>query len=168
MNHTEIVFRKLKKKDWEQVAEIYKQGIATGNATFEQDVPGWEDWDQGHLKNSRIVAEYDSYILGWAALSSISSRCVYGGVAEVSVYVSTNFYKKQIGTRLLERLIKDSEINGIWTLQAGIFPENKGSLRIHEKLGFRVVGYRERIGKMNGVWRNTILLERRSNSSSFN
>ncbi|MFT6962774.1 MAG: phosphinothricin acetyltransferase [Flammeovirgaceae bacterium] len=156
-------FRKLEKEDWEQVSEIYRQGIETKNATFQLDIPNWIDWDNGHLQTCRMVAEIDTIIVGWFALSPVSSRCVYGGVAEVSVYVANDFSGQQIGTKLLEKLIEESEKNGIWTLQAGIFPENKGSLKIHTKLGFREIGYREKIGKMDGVWRDTILLERRSN-----
>lgn len=156
-------FRKLEKKDWNQVSEIYKQGIETKNATFQLEIPNWIDWDNAHLQSCRIVAEINNTIVGWFALSPVSSRCVYGGVAEVSVYVANDFSGQQIGTKLLEKLILESEKNGIWTLQSGIFPENIGSLKIHKKLGFREVGYRERIGKMEGVWRNTILLERRSN-----
>ncbi len=158
-------FRELKETDWEQVSRIYQEGLDTGNATFELDLPNWNDWNAGHIKECRTIAEIGNNAVGWSALSPISSRCVYGGVAEVSVYVSTNFSGQKIGTRLLERLISDSEDNGIWTLQAGIFPENKGSLVIHERLGFRKVGYREKIGKMNGVWRDTILLERRSDKT---
>jgi L-amino acid N-acyltransferase YncA len=156
-------FRKLEKEDWEQVSEIYRQGIETKNVTFQLDIPNWIDWDNGHLQTCRMVAEIDTIIVGWFALSPVSSRCVYGGVAEVSVYVANDFSGQQIGTKLLEKLIEESEKNGIWTLQAGIFPENKGSLKIHTKLGFREIGYREKIGKMDGVWRDTILLERRSN-----
>lgn len=159
---SKIQFRKLEEKDWEQVAEIYLQGILTGNATFQQEVPSWEEWDKAHLKTCRVVAELHHKVIGWAALTSVSDRCVYGGVAEVSVYVSSDFSGKNIGTQFLDQLIKESEKNGIWTLQAGIFPENKASYRIHEKLGFRKVGYREKIGKMNGRWRDTVLLERRS------
>ncbi len=155
-------FRKLEENDWNQVAEIYRQGIATGNATFQSDIPSWNEWHESHLKSCRIVGMVDDKIVGWAALSAVSGRCVYGGVAEVSVYVNSEFSGRNIGTKLLNQLIIESEQNNIWTLQAGIFPENKGSLRIHEKLGFRNIGYRERIGKMDGVWRNTILLERRS------
>ncbi len=158
-----LTFRNLKETDWEQVSQIYQEGLDTGNATFESNLPSWNEWNNGHLKKCRIIAEIKNKIVGWSALSPVSSRCVYGGVAEVSVYVSTKFSGKKIGTKLLERLITESENNEIWTLQAGIFPENKGSLTIHERLGFRKVGYREKIGKMNGVWRNTILLERRSN-----
>ena len=158
-----LTFRNLKETDREQVSQIYQEGLDTGNATFESNLPSWNEWNNGHLKKCRIIAEIKNKIVGWSALSPVSSRCVYGGVAEVSVYVSTKFSGKKIGTKLLERLITESENNEIWTLQAGIFPENKGSLTIHERLGFRKVGYREKIGKMNGVWRNTILLERRSN-----
>ena len=158
-----LTFRNLKETDWEQVSQIYQEGLDTGNATFESNLPSWNEWNNGHLKKCRIIAEIKNKIVGWSALSPVSSRCVYGGVAEVSVYVSTKFSGKKIGTKLLERLITESENNEIWTLQAGIFPENKGSLTLHERLGFRKVGYREKIGKMNGVWRNTILLERRSN-----
>ncbi|MFT7158342.1 MAG: L-amino acid N-acyltransferase YncA [Parvicella sp.] len=158
-----LTFRNLKETDWEQVSGIYQEGLDTGNATFESNLPNWEGWNNGHLKECRLIAEINNKIVGWYALSPVSSRCVYGGVAEVSVYVSTKFSGQKIGTELLGRLITESENNEIWTLQAGIFPENKGSLIIHERLGFRKVGYREKIGKMNGVWRNTILLERRSN-----
>lgn len=157
-----MIFRELKKADWSQVSSIYQQGIDTGNATFQLDIPNWSDWNIGHLPTCRIVAEVDNEILGWAALSPVSSRCVYRGVAEVSIYVANRSFGKKIGTKLLDKLISESEKNGIWTLQAGIFPENKASLRIHEKLGFRKVGYREKIGRMNGIWRDTILLERRS------
>lgn len=156
-------FRKLEKQDWSQVSMIYQQGLDTENATFELDIPNWTDWNNGHLLTCRFVAELDNKIIGWSALSLVSSRCVYGGVAEVSVYVANDFYGQKIGTKLLDKLIKESEKNGIWTLQAGIFPENKGSLRIHEKFGFRKVGFREKIGKLKGIWRDTILLERRSN-----
>jgi len=157
-------FRKLEEKDWGQVSEIYRQGIETRNATFELSVPSWIDWDCGHLKICRMVAALNGQIVGWFALTPVSSRSVYGGVAEVSIYISLDFTGQQIGTKLLDLLIKESEKNGIWTLQASIFPENKGSLRIHKKHGFREVGYREKIGKMEGVWRDTIILERRSNT----
>jgi phosphinothricin acetyltransferase len=157
-----LEFRDLAENDWKQVSEIYRQGLATGNATFETNVPHWNEWSDGHFKNCRIIAQINGTIVGWAALSPVSSRCVYGGVAEVSIYVLPKFSGLKIGTKLLDRLIVESENNGIWTLQAGIFPENKGSLTIHKKLGFRKVGYREKIGKMNGIWRDTILLERRS------
>jgi len=148
--------------DWPSVADIYRQGIETGNATFEKEIPSWEKWNAGHLPACRIVATVDDSVVAWAALSPVSGRCVYAGVAEVSVYVSGKYHGLRIGTLILDRLISESEEKGIWTLQAGIFPENKASIRLHENLGFRIVGVRELIGQMNGVWRNTLLLERRS------
>jgi len=163
MSVTQIVYRKLEEKDWKEVSEIYKQGIETGNATFEGNVPSWIAWDKNHLDTCRIVAELDHKIVGWCALSPVSSRKVYNGVAEVSVYVAINFYGQKIGSTLLNKLIKKSEVNNIWTLQASVFRENIASLRIHKKFGFRKVGYREKIGFMQGKWRDTILLERRSN-----
>jgi len=158
-------FRKMIPDDWESVKDIYLQGIATGNATFQKDAPSSEEWDKGHLGFGRIVSVNErNEVTGWCALSAVSSRCVYAGVAEVSVYVSTSNTGKQIGTLLLKQLVAESEANGIWTLQAGIFPENTASIRIHEKEGFRIVGYREKIGQMDGVWRDTLILERRSKS----
>ena len=162
MNNSKILFRPIKATDWEIVAEIYRQGIETNNATFQQQIPTWEEWDNGHLKNCRILASIDNKIAGWAALTPVSGRCVYAGVAEVSVYVADNFRGQNIGKMLLNKLIIESEKENLWTLQAGIFPENIASLTIHEKLGFRKVGYRENIGKMNGEWRDTVLMERRS------
>jgi len=150
------------------VLEIYRQGLMTGNATFETTVPTWEDWNRGHLKHSRLVARDGSSILGWAALSPVSGRCVYGGVAEVSVYVGESGRGKGVGTALLVGLIASSEREGIWTLQAGIFPENEASIKLHLNHNFREVGRRERIGKMNGVWRDTVLLERRSEVVGMN
>ncbi|MBC6607419.1 N-acetyltransferase [Hymenobacter sp. BT188] len=148
---------------WPAVEAIYKQGIATGNATFETQSPSWETWDAGHLAHSRLVAtDADSNVLGWAALSPVSGRCVYGGVAEVSVYVADAARGQGVGRQLLGALIVQSEKNGIWTLQASIFPENTASIHLHETHGFRVMGRRERIGKLTGVWRDTVLLERRS------
>jgi phosphinothricin acetyltransferase len=158
----DIKLRPFKQEDWTSVAEIYRQGIETGNATFQKEVPNWESWDSGHLKTCRIVAFIDNEIIGWAALTPVSGRCVYAGVAEVSVYVASKNKGQKIGTKLLESLIAESESEGLWTLQAGIFPENIASLKIHENLGFRKVGFREKIGKMNNIWRDTILLERRS------
>jgi L-amino acid N-acyltransferase YncA len=152
----------LLKQHYPAVVEIYKQGIQTGNATFQSDVPSWEEWDKNHLAHSRIVALEDDGVVGWAALTPISGRCVYAGVAEVSVYVADGYKGKGIGKQLLRTLIVESEKNNIWTLQAGIFPENGSSVAIHEASGFRKVGYRERIGQMQGQWRDTILLERRS------
>ncbi|MES2827693.1 MAG: N-acetyltransferase family protein [Bacteroidota bacterium] len=148
--------------DWEQVKSIYENGIATSNATFQTRAPTWEEWDSSHLGNCRIVIEESGEVVGWAALTPVSSRCVYAGVAEVSVYVDPEQSGKGLGLALLKELVTLSEAEGIWTLQAGIFPENIGSLRIHEKAGFRRLGVREKIGKQNGVWRDTVLLERRS------
>jgi L-amino acid N-acyltransferase YncA len=149
-------------KHWEAVKEIYEEGIATGNATFETESPTWDKWNSSHLPFARLIAEEENEILGWVALSKVSDRCVYEGVAEVSVYVKSSARGKGVGSMLLEELIGESEANNIWTLTAGIFPENLASIRIHEKAGFRIMGRRERIGKMNGNWRDTLQLERRS------
>jgi phosphinothricin acetyltransferase len=154
--------RPLMPGDWPAVEEIYLQGIRTGNATFETTSPGWEAWDAEHLESCRWVAESEEGMAGWAALSGVSDRCVYGGVAEVSVYVADSFQGRGVGTVLLDALIRASEEAGIWTLQAGIFPENVASIRIHQKLGFRTVGLRERLGKLGGSWRDVVLMERRS------
>jgi L-amino acid N-acyltransferase YncA len=148
--------------DWEQVKLIYEKGIATGNATFQTAAPAFIEWDDSHLKICRFVDVHDGLIRGWAALTPVSSRCVYAGVAEVSVYVDPQSGGQGIGSNLLNELVKASEQEGIWTLQAGIFPENTASLKIHEKAGFRVLGVREKIGKQYGIWRDTVLLERRS------
>jgi phosphinothricin acetyltransferase len=147
---------------WERVSEIYVQGIASGNATFETEAPSWEEWDEGHLSECRFVAVSDGRILAWAALSPVSDRCVYAGVAEVSVYVADEAQGQGIGTRLMEALVSGAEELGIWTLQAGVFPENDASVRVHTSAGFRLVGRRERLGQMNGLWRDVLLLERRS------
>ncbi|WP_294280881.1 N-acetyltransferase family protein [uncultured Chryseobacterium sp.] len=145
-----------------EVAEIYRQGLATGMATFQNEVPSWEEWDRTHLAFCRMAASENNKILGWAALTPVSARTVYAGVAEVSIYLAEEERGKGIGTLLLNALIGQSEANGIWTLQSGIFSENKGSIRLHEKCGFRQVGYRERIAKKNGIWKDTVLMERRS------
>ena len=145
-----------------EVAQIYLQGIATGKATFQTEAPTWEHWDKNHLKHSRLAIFDGDEMAGWAALSHVSSRCVYAGVAEVSVYIASNFRGQGIGKVLLEQLINESERNGLWTLQSGIFPENIGSIKLHESCGFRIVGYRERIAQMNGIWLNNIIMERRS------
>lgn len=152
------------RRHWDRVREIYVAGIAGGQATFEIEAPDWERWDATHLPACRFVAELDGEIVGWAALSAVSDRCVYGGVAEVSVYVHPEAHGRGIGLALLLRLVRASERAGFWTLQAGIFPENAASLKIHEKAGFRVVGRRERLGRLGGVWRDVLLLERRSRS----
>ncbi|HLP16963.1 MAG TPA: GNAT family N-acetyltransferase [Bacteroidota bacterium] len=162
MNQDRIIFRPMTPDDWMRVSAIYRQGIETGNATFQREVPSWDEWDRGHIRTCRIVAENASGVAGWAALSAVSGRCVYAGVAEVSIYVASESTGQKIGCRLLAELIAESEKEGYWMLQAGIFPENIPSVRIHEANGFRKVGYREKIGKMNGVWRDTLLFERRS------
>ena len=149
--------------DWPSVQRIYVQGIATGNATFETEPPSWEKWNAGHIEACRLVARAGEEVVGWAALSRVSQRAVYAGVAEVSVYVGVKARGQGVGMRLLQALIDASEREGLWTLQAGIFPENSGSIRLHQLCGFRVVGRRERVGCLNGVWRDTVLMERRSN-----
>jgi L-amino acid N-acyltransferase YncA len=152
----------LQAADWEQVRAIYLEGILTGQATFETQAPDWERWNASHLPHCRLVARAGETILGWAALSPVSTRRVYSGVAEVSLYISESFRGRGIGRALLDALVTCSEQNGIWTLQAGILTENESSLALHRKCGFRKVGRRERIGQLNGTWRDVILLERRS------
>ncbi len=156
--------RSMREADWPEVARIYAEGIATGMATFETQVPEYGAWDAAHLPYGRLVAESNGNVLGWAALSPVSSRCVYGGVAELSVYVGANSRGTGTGMRLMEALIAESEANGLWTLQAGIFPENAASIRLHEKAGFRQLGHREKIGQLHGVWKDNVLFERRSKS----
>ena len=157
-----VRIRPMTPEDWEAVRAIYRDGIATGQATFETEAPTWIDWNRAHLPAPRLVAISSASIVGWAALSPVSARAVYAGVAEVSVYVSATMRGHGVGRLLLERLIEESQANGIWTLQASIFPENAASVSLHRACGFREVGTRERIAKMNGVWRDTLLLERRS------
>jgi L-amino acid N-acyltransferase YncA len=171
-----VVIDQMRPEDYDQVRRIYEEGIASGDATFETQAPSWEAWDASHVRTCRVVArEVDSAthgpdggtvggrsVLGWAALSPVSSRCVYSGVAEVSVYVTATARGRGVGRALLKELIRQSEAAGFWTLQAGIFPENSASLALHKRLGFREVGRRERIGQLSGRWRDTLLLERRS------
>ena len=159
---TEITIAAMTAEDWPAVREIYLQGIRTGNATFETDAPDWEKWNAGHMQSCRLVAREAGVVLGWAALTPVSGRCVYAGVGDLSVYVTEEARGKGIGRKLLKALIETSEQAGIWTLQAGIFPENTASIELHQRCGFRVVGRRERIGCMNGRWRDVMLLERRS------
>jgi len=158
---------------WPAVREIYREGIATGNATFETELPEWEKWDSSHRKNCRLIAfepiDEEELIpldrlnvLGWAALSPVSSRRVYAVVAEVSVYVAAAARGHGVGKALLQALVEESEQNGIWTLQAGIFPENRASIALHKSCGFRKVGVRQRVGKLGDTWRDVMLLERRS------
>lgn len=157
-----IKTRKMLASDWAEVSKIYTDGIATGFATFETDTPAYKTWDAAHMSTCRIVALENEKVLGWAALSPVSSRCVYGGVAEVSVYVGKDSRGKGAGKLLMETLIKESEEEDIWTLQSGIFPENEGSIQLHKKAGFRYIGKRERVGKLDGVWKDNLLFERRS------
>ena len=157
-----ITLETLTPECWEAVRLIYLQGIATGNATFQQTAPDWSEWNESHLEICRAVAKADEVVVGWSALSPVSKRPVYAGVAEISTYVAEAARGRGIGRRLLQRTIADSEAHGIWTLQAGIFPENQASMRLHLGLGFRVVGTRVRLGKMGGCWRDVALLERRS------
>jgi L-amino acid N-acyltransferase YncA len=152
----------LRPEHWPGVARIYGEGIATGNATFETEVPTWEQWDAAHLARHRFVAVQDGVVVGWVAASPVSDRCAYSGVVENSVYVAAEARGRGIGLLLLERLAASTEADGIWTIQTGIFPENAASVRLHERAGFRVVGRRERLGNLEGEWRDVLLLERRS------
>jgi phosphinothricin acetyltransferase len=152
----------LGREHWSDVARIYAEGIATGDATFETDVPTWERWDASHLAEHRFVAVRDGAVVGFAAVSGVSDRCVYEGVVENSVYVAEAARGAGVGRLLLERLIASTESAGIWTIQSGIFPENVASLALHARVGFRVVGRRARLGKLHGVWRDVLLVERRS------
>jgi L-amino acid N-acyltransferase YncA len=157
-----VTIEALRPEHWEQVARIYADGIATGNATFETEVPGWEAWDRSHLAEHRFVAVHEGRVVGWVAVSPVSDRCVYGGVVENSVYVDESARGRGVGRRLLEALVESTETAGVWTIQTGIFPENDASIRVHERVGFEVVGRRKRLGKLHGAWRDVLLLERRS------
>jgi L-amino acid N-acyltransferase YncA len=157
-----MLIRTMTTDDWPSVRRIYLDGIATGQATFETAVPAWEQWHEGHLAAARIVAVDDDDVIGWAALSQISRRRAYAGVAELSIYVDESQRGRGIGKQLMLQLIRESEAAGIWTLQATVFPENEASVRLHQSCGFRVVGRRERIAQQYGRWRDTIMLERRS------
>src|ERR1044072_2461166 len=156
-----VIIDQIRATDWEQVRAIYLEGIRSGHSTFETEAPSWEKWDEGHLSIARFVMRDGETVLGWAALSPVSKRYVYRGVAEVTVYVSENAQGQGIGRTLLEALIEESEKNGMWTLQASIFPENTASVQLHLRCGFREVGRRERIAMLNGAWRDTLLFERR-------
>lgn len=149
-------------KDYADVLHIYYLGILTELATFETEVPSWEEWDSKHLPNHRFVAKEANKVVGWVALSSTSSRKVYRGRCELSIYVHTDYLNKGIGSLLLEKLIPSSEKAGIWTLQSGVFPENQASIGLHLKFGFHIVGTSEKIGQLHGKWRDVVLLERRS------
>ena len=154
--------RNFRPDDWPAVQAIYQEGIDTKIATFQERAKEWDEWDTSILKVCRLVATVQGRVAGWAGLSAVSSRAVYRGVAEVSIYISQPYWDKGVGSKLLEALIVESEKAGFWTLQAGIFPENTASLALHQKCGFRIVGSRERLGKMDDVWRDVLLLERRS------
>ena len=150
-------------RDWPAVADIYSQGIESGNATFETEVPDWRSWDAARSPECRLVAEAGGEVIGYAALSPVSGRCVYGGVREAMIYIAAAARGRGVGGELLERLVTESEAHGIWTLQAGIFPENAGSIRVFEKAGFRILGTHERLGRFHdGRWRDVVLMERRS------
>lgn len=155
-------FIPISKQNYSEVSKIYEDGIDTGLATFETEIPDWNTWNNAHLPFARIALTNEKNILGWAALKSVSKRSVYKGIAEISIYVATNESRKGIGTKLLKSLIEISEAHGIWTLQASIMDENKASIQMHLNCGFRVIGFREKIGKLNGNWLNNTLLERRS------
>jgi phosphinothricin acetyltransferase len=151
-------------KYWQGVAEVYLEGINTGKATFQTEIPTWESWSSSHINSCRLVAHLDHKVLGWGALSPTSSRCAYAGGPEVSIYMGEAYRGKGIGTDLLNNLVKLSEENGFWTLQSGIIKENSASIALHKRCGFREIGVREKVGKMsNGVWHDVVLMERRSN-----
>lgn len=157
-----MTLRPLAPTDWPRVRAIFEAGIATKNATFETQAPTWDAWDRSHLEGGRFVAEIAGELVGWVAFSPTSDRCVYGGVVENSVYIDPAFAGRGVGRALMDAAIAWSEANDIWTIQAGIFPENAASVRLHEACGFRIVGNRERLGAMDGVWRDVLLMERRS------
>jgi L-amino acid N-acyltransferase YncA len=159
---TAVDIRDLRPVDWPQVARIYADGIATRNATFETDVPSWDEWDAAHLATHRFVAEAGSSIVGWIALAPVSRRRCYTGVVEVTAYVAEKARGQGVGGALLERLIESTESGGLWTLETGVFPENERSLALLKRFGFREVGVRERLGQLDGTWRDVVLLERRS------
>ena len=162
MNDGPLTIEPMTAARWHEVRRIYEAGIATGNATFQTEPPTWDVWNAGHLRTCRLIARRGEPVIGWAALSPVSGRAVYAGVCEVSIYVAPEEQGRGIGRRLLGALIDASEDDGRWTLQAGIFPENAASVALHERCGFRVVGRRERLGALHGVWRDVLLLERRS------
>ncbi len=159
---TSFHIRAMTPQDWPVVAHIYQEGMATQIATFETELPTYETWDQRHLPLGRAVCEHQNFVIGWVALSPASHREVYRGVAEISIYITHHFAGQGAGTALMRHVIGTSEAAGIWTLQAGIFPENEASLALHRKMGFRTIGFRERVAQRNGQWHNNILLERRS------
>ncbi len=162
MDALNFIIHLMQPTDWDSVRAIYLEGIATRNATFETEAPNWEQWDSSHLRFGRLVAQSGNSVLGWAALSRVSPRPCYAGVAEASVYVAGASRGRGVGRALLEALIAESERNGIWTLQGAVFPENLASLALLDRCGFRQVGRRERLAQLDGIWRDVLLLERRS------
>ena len=162
------MIRKMTEADSFRVLEIYRMGIDTRNATFETEVPSWNKWNNNHLHHSRFVYVDQKKVLGWVALSSVSKRSAYQGVAEISIYIDLDYIARGIGSKLMEKLISSSEESGIWTINSSVFPENIATLRLHEKYGFRIVGIKEKVAKLDGKWRNTVLLERRSKKQEFN
>jgi phosphinothricin acetyltransferase len=157
-----VVLGDLLPEHWPGVARVFAEGIATGNATFETEVPSWGQWDSSHLPEHRFVALCGGIVLGWVAVRPVSDRCVYAGVVENSIYIGAQARGRGVGRLLLARMVDSTEAARIWTIQTGIFPENEASLRLHERVGFQVVGRRRRLGKLRGVWRDVLLLERRS------
>lgn len=159
----DFIIDEMTKEQWDQVADIYLAGINTGKATFQGEVPTWENWDSSHLKECRLVLRQGDNIFGWAALTPVSSRCVYAGVAELSIYMGEKYRGRGLGKELLKAIVRLSEEKGFWTLQSGIIRENLDSIALHKSCGFREIGYREMIGKMSdGQWRDVVLMERRS------
>ncbi len=161
------MIRNLQNSDAKTVLEIYRQGLDTGEASFETEPPDWDTWQAKYLLRSRLVYEQDGRVRGWAALAPVSARDCYRGVAEVSIYVENGVFGQGIGGRLMAELIKESERNGIWSLYSSIFPENQATLKLHLRHGFREVGIRERIAQRDGRWRNTLILERRSDKAGI-
>jgi len=168
LNAMAYQIRRMSEDDWLKVSRIYQQGMDTNLATFEVQCPAWKEWDALHLKDCRLVITEDDKVLGFAALTAVSGRCFYAGVAEVSIYIDRDCRGQGVGKALLPELIRCSEENGFWTLQSGIMQENTASIRLHESCGFRMVGYREKIGRDRfGIWRDTVLMEKRSASDRF-
>lgn len=156
------MIREMKSSDAPAVLDIYAKGLKTRNATFETVVPSWEKWDASHHRFCRLVFVEAETVIGWVALSPVSSRECYAGAAELSIYVDTDHLGKGVGSQLMARVLPESEEHGIWTIHASIFPENTTTLRLHKTFGFREVGIRERIARLDGRWRSTLILERRS------
>lgn len=158
-----MTLEKATKEYWKEISEIYYEGIKSGSSTFQTKVPSWEEWDNGHIRECRYIALEEGEVIGWIALSLTNNSCTYRGVAELSVYIKSTFRNKKVGSILLKKVIEESEKLGYWTLQANIIEENIASIKLHEKQGFRIVGFREKIGQTaDGIWKNTILVERRS------